>query len=287
MTFVDVIEEIKQILQFTLIDTEKTTISVQSILYLIILFVITRIVISLINRIFRKPGQNQKLTSSQSYILQKLSKYIIIIIAILIGLESLGLELTFFLAGSAALFVGIGLGIQDVFKDVIAGFILLFGKAIKVGDVIEVEGVVGRVTDIDFRVSKIITRDDIDLLIPNNKLISDNVINWSYNNELTRFSLGVGVAYGSDTGSVKRILLAEAKKHSGISKSKEPFVRFEDFGDSSLDFRLFFWSEQTFRIENILSDLRFSVDQEFRKNNVTIPFPQRDVHFKNSPGKIS
>lgn len=287
MTFVDVIEEIKQILQFTLIDTEKTTISVQSILYLIILFVITRIVISLINRIFHKPGQNQKLTSSQSYILQKLSKYIIIIIAILIGLESLGLELTFFLAGSAALFVGIGLGIQDVFKDVIAGFILLFGKAIKVGDVIEVEGVVGRVTDIDFRVSKIITRDDIDLLIPNNKLISDNVINWSYNNELTRFSLGVGVAYGSDTGLVKRILLAEAKKHSGISKSKEPFVRFEDFGDSSLDFRLFFWSEQTFRIENILSDLRFSVDQEFRKNNVTIPFPQRDVHFKNSPGKIS
>lgn len=287
MTFVDVIEEIKQILQFTLIDTEKTTISVQSILYLIILFVITRIVISLINRIFHKPGQNQKLTSSQSYILQKLSKYIIIIIAILMGLESLGLELTFFLAGSAALFVGIGLGIQDVFKDVIAGFILLFGKAIKVGDVIEVEGVVGRVTDIDFRVSKIITRDDIDLLIPNNKLISDNVINWSYNNELTRFSLGVGVAYGSDTGLVKRILLAEAKKHSGISKSKEPFVRFEDFGDSSLDFRLFFWSEQTFRIENILSDLRFSVDQEFRKNNVTIPFPQRDVHFKNSPGKIT
>lgn len=287
MTIMDVLDKIKEILQFTLVDTEKTTITIQNLLYLVILVVITHITISLINRIFYKRKGGKYLTISQNFILKKLTKYIIVFTAMIIGLQSLGLELTFLLAGSAALFVGIGLGIQDVFKDIIAGFILLFGKAIKVGDIIEVEGVIGKVTDIDFRVSTIITRDDIDMLIPNNKLISDNVINWSYNNELTRFSLSVGVAYGSDTALVKQILLNEAKKHKNISQAKPPFVRFINFGNSSLDFQLFFWSENTFRIENILSDLRFSIDKEFRKNNVTIPFPQRDLHFKNSPGNIS
>jgi small-conductance mechanosensitive channel len=132
-------------------------------------------------------------------------------------------------------------------------------------------------------VSTIVTRDDIDMLIPNSMLISDKLINWSYNNELTRSSLAVSVAYGSDTDLVKRILLNEANKHPDIVKEeKQPFVRFADFGNSSLDFQLFFWSENIFRIENTLSDLRFAIDSAFRKNNVTIPFPQRDVHIKES-----
>ncbi len=184
------------------------------------------------------------------------------------------------MASSAALFVGIGLGIQDVFKDVISGFVLLFGKTIKVGDVVEVEGIIGRVTDIDFRVSRVVTRDDIDMLIPNSKLVSEKVINWSFNNELTRFHVKIGVAYGSDVERIRDILISVAQNHPAITKSKKPFVRFTDFGESSLDFQLFFWSEQTFRIENILSDLRFDIDKEFKKNNITIPFPQRDIHMK-------
>jgi small-conductance mechanosensitive channel len=282
MTYEEVLDVINSILDFTILSTENTTINLRSILYLVVLFVITRLILSLIKRFFRKNKNVATITGSQNYILQKITQYIIIIAAIMIALESVGLELTFLLAGSAALFVGIGLGIQDVFKDVIAGFILLFGKAIKVGDVIEIEGVVGRVTDIDFRVSKIVTRDDIDMLIPNAKLINDKVINWSYNNELTRFSISVGVAYGSDTQLVKSILSKVAEQHPDVSKLKQPFVRFTDFGNSSLDFQLFFWSDKTFRIENILSDMRFDIDNQFRKNNVTIPFPQRDVHIKQS-----
>ncbi len=282
MTYEEVLDIINSILDFTILSTEKTTINLRSILYLVVLFVITRLILNLVKRFFRKNKNVASITGSQNYILQKITQYIIIIAAIMIALESVGLELTFLLAGSAALFVGIGLGIQDVFKDVIAGFILLFGKAIKVGDVIEIEGVVGRVTDIDFRVSKIVTRDDIDMLIPNAKLINDKVINWSYNNELTRFSISVGVAYGSDTQLVKSILTKVAEQHPDVSKLKQPFVRFTDFGNSSLDFQLFFWSDKTFRIENILSDMRFDIDNQFRKNNVTIPFPQRDVHIKQS-----
>lgn len=282
MTYEEVLDVINSILDFTILSTEKTTINLRSILYLVVLFVITRLILSLTKRFFRKNKNVSTITGNQNYILQKITQYIIIIAAIMIAMESVGLELTFLLAGSAALFVGIGLGIQDVFKDVISGFILLFGKAIKVGDVIEVEGIVGRVTDIDFRVSKIVTRDDIDMLIPNAKLINDKVINWSYNNELTRFSISVGVAYGSDTQLVKNILTKVAEQHPDVSKLKIPFVRFTDFGNSSLDFQLFFWSDKTFRIENILSDMRFEIDNQFRKNSVTIPFPQRDVYIKQS-----
>jgi len=282
MSYQELINAINEVLEFTIISSEKTTINLRSVLYLIILFIITKLILNLVKRFFRRNKNVTTISGSQNYILQKITHYIIVIAAILIALESIGLELTFFLAGSAALFVGIGLGIQDVFKDVISGFILLFGKAIKVNDVIEIEGMVGRVTDIDFRVSKIVTRDDIDMLIPNSKLINDMVINWSYNNELTRFSIAVGVAYGSDTQLVKKILTKVAEEHPDVSKTKAPFVRFTNFGNSSLDFQLFFWSDKTFRIENILSDLRFDIDNQFRKNNVTIPFPQRDVHIKNT-----
>lgn len=280
MNYEEIANKVNEVLDFIILNTEKTTINIKSILFLIVVFFATRLILNLVKRFFRQKENAQSLTSSQNYILQKITQYVIIIAAIIIALQSIGLELTFLLAGSAALFVGIGLGIQDVFKDVIAGFILLFGKAIKVGDVIEVEGVVGRVMDIDFRVSKIVNRDDIDMLVPNSKLISDNVINWSYNNKLTRFSISVGVAYGSDTQLVKKILLKVAKSHADVALIKDPFVRFTDFGNSSLDFQLFFWSEKTFRIENIFSDMRFEIDNQFRANNVTIPFPQRDVHIK-------
>jgi len=284
MTLNDIFDEISRVLQYEILNSENITLNLNDLLFLIIIFVVTRLVIALLKKIFVKPSDKKKLSYSQSYVVYKVIKYFLIVAAIFIGLESVGINLTFLLAGSAALFVGIGLGIQDVFKDVIAGFILLFGKAIKVGDVIEVEGVVGRVTDIDFRVSKIVTRDDIDMLIPNTKLTNDMVINWSFNNELTRFKLEVGVAYGSNVKLVRDILLKVAKEHPEVSKIKTPFVRFVDFGNSSLDFELFFWSENTFRIENILSDLRFDIDEQFRRNKVTIPFPQRDVHIRTQPG---
>jgi len=280
MTFEQLTDKIGEIMQYEILNSENITLNLNDLLFIIILFAITRVVIGLLRKIFVRPSNHKKLSYSQSYVLFKVIKYFLIVAAVFIGLESVGINLTFFVAGSAALFVGIGLGVQDVFKDVIAGFILLFGKAVKVGDVIEVEGIVGRVTDIDFRVSKIVTRDDIDMLIPNTKLTNDKVINWSFNNEMTRFKVEVGVAYGSDVKLVRNILLKVAQEHPEISKSKPPFVRFVDFGNSSLDFELFFWSENTFRIENILSDLRFEIDEQFRQNKVTIPFPQRDIHIR-------
>ena len=131
------------------------------------------------------------------------------------------------------------------------------------------------------RTSKIQTRDDFIIIVPNHKLISDNIINWSHLRTKTRFNIKVGVAYGSDTNLVKTILLKCAENRPEIASTPEAFVRFTDFGDSSLDFQLFFWTSETFSVEHIKSNLRFIIDQEFKTHGIRIPFPQRDVHFFN------
>jgi small-conductance mechanosensitive channel len=115
--------------------------------------------------------------------------------------------------------------------------------------------------------------------VPNHRLISNNIINWTHMESRTRFRVDVGVAYGSDTSLVEKTLLDCANDHPDIALTPKPFVRFVNFGDSSLDFQLYFWTEKTFGVENIKSSLRFRIDNAFTKNNIRIPFPQRDVHF--------
>jgi small-conductance mechanosensitive channel len=116
------------------------------------------------------------------------------------------------------------------------------------------------------------------MIIPNSQFISHEVINWSHIESKTRFSVGVGVAYGSDVQLVKNVLLECAGDYKRISAKPKPFVRFQDFGDSSLDFSLYFWTGHTFEVENIKSDIRFMIEEKFRDNDIQIPFPQRDVH---------
>jgi small-conductance mechanosensitive channel len=187
------------------------------------------------------------------------------------------------IAGSAALLVGIGLGIQQIFNDIASGLFILFERNLKVNDVVQIEeNIIGRVLSIGLRTSKLETRDNIIMIIPNSKFISDNVINWSHIEVKTRFKVEIGVAYGSDVELVKNVLLECAKQHKDITNKPQPFVRFNDFGDSSLDFQLFFWTRKAFRVENIKSDLRFQIDIEFRKNDIIIPFPQTDVHLKKN-----
>ena len=135
------------------------------------------------------------------------------------------------------------------------------------------------VKEIGLRTSVVETRDNISLLIPNSKLTNEALINWSHNEKKTRFDVKVGVAYGSDIQLVKKLLLDCAAKHTSVVDSPKPIVRFTNFGDSSLDFELLFWTLNTFRVEDTKSDLRFLIDAAFRENGVTIPFPQRDVHF--------
>ena len=272
---------LRDILDIKLFETEKLAVTISDILIVILILVITKTVIELIKRLFRKQTARKNIDVGKSHAILQLLRYILWITAIVACLDIIGINITIFLAGSAALLVGLGLGLQHVFQDFIAGIILLFEGSIKVGDIVEIEEqTVGRVKEIGLRTSKIETRNNIIMIIPNSKFITDNVINWSHIEKKSRFSVSVGVAYGSDVELVRDVLISCANEHNEVSKKPSAFVKFEDFGESSLDFELYFWTSNNFGVEIIKSDLRFMIDKKFRENGIQIPFPQRDLHIK-------
>ncbi|MBK9283976.1 MAG: mechanosensitive ion channel [Sphingobacteriaceae bacterium] len=217
---------------------------------------------------------------AKKYSIYTLLKYVILVIASIVSLRLIGFDLSILMAGSAALLVGLGLGIQNLFSDYISGIIILIDSSVKVGDVIEINGMICTVQEIQLRTTKVLTRDDKNIILPNTDLTRNQLINWSHSKSFARFEIAVGVDYGSDVLLVMEILKKVAINHPKTNKHPEPFVRFQNFGESSLDFLLFFWSEELFRIENIKSDMRIQIFKEFKKNNISIPFPQRVIHSK-------
>lgn len=216
--------------------------------------------------------------------LYQLVRYMVWVIVISLIITILGFDVTILIAGSAALLVGIGFGLQSIFSDLISGLFMLFERKVKVGDVMEVDNIVGRVVAINLRTSELLTRDGYNIIVPNHKFITENVVNWSHNTYDRRFEVQVGVSYSSDVELVTRVLLECAMSQKEIIKENDhrPIVRFQDFGDSSLVFILMFWTGDIFPVEQIKSELRYKICKAFRENNVTIPFPQRDVHIFNT-----
>ncbi len=271
--------KLKELFTYRLVRTDNIEITLLSLAFAILIILITSILLKLIKKGLMRYGSRGKIDGGSLVSIYQIIKYLIWIFSIAIILDTLGFKLNILLASSAALLVGLGLGIQQIFNDYVSGLLILFEQNIKVGDVMEIENqMIGRVIKIGLRTSKLKTRDDIIIVIPNSKLVSENTINWSDVDGRTRFKVDVGVAYGSDTRLVKEVLLHCATQISSISQEPKPFVRFLDFGDSSLDFQLFFWIDEPFYVESTKSDLRFLIDDEFRNNNIQIPFPQRDLH---------
>lgn len=272
---------VKDILNYSLIDAKDFNVTVYELVFVLFIVIVTSLVIRLLKKVLRKRESNKFLDEGRSHTILQIVKYILWILAILIALQTIGVKLTLLLAGSAALLVGLGLGLQQIFQDIMSGITILFEGILKVGDVVEIEdNIIGKVIEIGLRTSKIETRDDIIMIIPNSKFVADNVINWSHIEKKTRFSVDVGVAYGSDVEKVTNLLLECASSQKKVSGQPKPFVRFKDFGESSLDFQLFFWTTETFSVEDIKSNLRYKIDKAFRENAVQIPFPQRDIHIK-------
>ncbi len=276
--------ELYKTLDVTIFHYNDVVFKTHHILGIVILFFIARGVLRLTKRIIDKRLTNV-IDRGRAKAMYQLFSYVVFVIFLLIALEFVGVKITILLAGSAALLVGLGLGIQSLFNDFVSGILLLFEGTISVGDIVEVGGLVGQVKNIYLRTSEIETRSRIIIIVPNHKLVSENVINWSHNRDITRFEVNVGVAYGSDVQLVKKLLEEAANEHDKVSKIPEPVARFINFGDSSLDFELLFFTKNMFIIEFIKSDLRFAIDKKFRENKVTIPFPQRDVHIYNTESK--
>ena len=275
---------LNEFLNHIIVATKDFDITVYELLTVLLILFITYIFIRILQRIIHRREKIKLFDSGRSHAILQIIKYILWITAIVVSLQTLGIKLTLLLAGSAAILVGLGLGLQQIFQDIMSGIAILFEGTLKVGDIVEIQDdIVGRVIEIGLRTSKIETRDNIMMVVPNSKFVTDIVINWSHMEKRTRFHVNVGVAYGSDVEKVTRILLDCADRHEKISKTTKPFVRFKDFGDSSLDFQLFFWTTETFQVENIKSEIRYEINALFKEQGVQIPFPQRDVHIKSEP----
>lgn len=269
----------KELLEYPIYKTKDVDITLFHLFEVILILLVAWFLIWLISKLIKKTANRKNVEVGKAHAILQLAKYVLWIFAIILSLDTIGVKITLLLAGSAALLVGLGLGLQQLFQDFVSGIVLLFEGTIKVGDVVEIQdGVVGIVKEIGLRTSKIETRNNIILIVPNSRFMNDNVINWSHLDKKSRFYVNVGVAYGSNVSLVKDILIDCANIHNEVARSPKPFVMFADFGQSSLDFKLFFWTNNNFGVEIIKSDLRYMIDQKFRENKVQIPFPQRDVH---------
>jgi small-conductance mechanosensitive channel len=258
---------------------------VMHIFILAVLFFISKIAVNLLNVYLDRLAQRKKeLDEGSKYIYLQLARYFIYIIAIFIFLKSLEVELTALITAFAGLFIAFAFGLQDLFKDLVSGFVLLFEGAIRVGDIIEIkegsgaEPLVAKVLRINLRTTKIETRDSNIYIIPNSRLTQEYVENWNFGSTLTRFKIPVRIAFGSDTELAKKLLIQAALSHPKVKKNKDIFVRLLNFGDNGLELDLVFYADQNWRIEIVKSEIRFEIDRLFREYGVIIPYPQRVLH---------
>lgn len=269
-------EKLRDFFNYSFAFGNEIHITVKAILIVILTLFMASLVIRLLKKLItRKLPEDDKLkfVSLFSYV-----KWFVYVVIFLMTLHNMGINVTAIFATSAALLIGIGLALQTFFQDIISGIFILVDQSVHVGDIIELDGKVGRVVEIRLRTTRAVTFDNKVLVIPNHLYLTNTLFNWTENGTATRESITVGVAYGSDTVLVKELLLVVAKENKDVYNHPEPTVFFTDFGESSLDFKLVFTLNDSFKAAIPKSDIRFAIDKKFREHNISIPFPQRDIH---------
>ena len=261
--------------------SKDISISVRDVIIVITVVFITTLILRVVLRIItRNLPEDDK---GKFNVVFGYFRWLVYLLILLITLDAVGVDVTAVFAASAALMIGVGLALQTLFKDIISGVFILVDQTVHVGDIIEMDGKVGRVEEIKLRTTRAVTLDNKVLVIPNHLYLENSLYNWTQNGTTTREHVEVGVAYGSDVQLVKKLLIQAASTHPDVLSEPEVSVQFRNFGESSLDFRVIFTLADSFNANNPRSDIRFEIDRLFRENNITIPFPQRDVHIIQRP----
>jgi potassium efflux system protein len=214
--------------------------------------------------------------------IRTISQYIIVSAGILATLSSLGIDLSSLAIIGAGLSVGIGFGLQELVANFISGILLLFEQSIRPGDVIEINNKVGRVEKLRIRSTTVRTNDNVEMIVPNQALLTSSVTTYTHSDRSVRIHIPVGVSYRSDPVEVRQILLGAARRHGLVRSNPPPIVFFEGYGDSSVDFSLALWIDDFMNMRRVSSDVRFIIWEELAKRGIEIPFPQRDLHLRSS-----
>jgi len=246
-------------------------------------FISSKIRKVLVKKIF--PRYDLDIGVSQS--MATIVRYVLIIIGLIIIFQTTGIDLSALGLLVGALGVGIGFGLQSITNNFISGLIILFERPIKVGDRIEVADLAGNIIDISARATTIITNDNIAVIVPNSDFINNRVINWSHNNKQVRLNFPVGVSYNEDPERIKKLLMEVANANPGILSSPKPYILFDGYGDSSLNFLVMVWTSEYIDQPRILrSELYYEIFAKFKEHNIEIPFPQQDIHLKSGFEKL-
>lgn len=268
------------------------TLTVGQLISSVVIFLITLVVSKVIQRALQRLSKpNRVISPAQLYIVGRFVHYIILLVGIFLAVSMLGIDLSKLALVASALGIGVGLGLQGIVNNFVSGLVVLLEKSLKVGDFVELSsGVFGEIKEIHMRLTVIRTNDNVDILVPNAELINGMVTNWTLEDNIRRFRIPFGVAYGSDKELVRKAVLDAANSVSYTLRTPNhtPSVWMTGFGDSSLNFVLCVWvsAEQVKRPSALTSDYLWAIDDELRKHRIEIPFPQRDLHLRSCQTEI-
>jgi small-conductance mechanosensitive channel len=277
---------IEKILDYELFKVNNFDLTVGKIVIILLIILFTKLLVKRIKKIIFNSDRFKEYDKGNLYSLTQIITYVIWLFAIIVILDTIGLHITAIITGSAALLVGAGFGLKQTFNDFFSGIILLLEGVTRVGDIIEVDGEVLKIKKIGLRTSEAINRDNIVVIVPNSKITTDKVINWTHHSKVIRFRISVGISYGSDVDLALKLLIDIANNHPNTIQKKQTDARFKDFGDSTLNLELLFYSVNAFRIEKDKSEMRLEINKQFNKNGIEIAFPQLDVHLDYKDKKV-
>jgi small-conductance mechanosensitive channel len=276
-----VTDKVKNIwdLELWVIDEHGVTVKklAMALITLIIGFIfVKRIILFWIRGLLARIHMKETTTAA----VEKIANYFIVFLIVLFALRVVNIPLTLFTFLGGAVAIGVGFGAQNLINNFISGFIIMAEQPIKIGDLIEIEGNFAMVEEIGARCTRIRTGGNVQILVPNSSFLEKNIINWTHSDKEVRAQVTIGAIYGSPVREVERIMLQVADEHKRVRKAPKPFVLFNDFGDNALIFDLYFWISMNRIMDRriIESDIRFHIDELFRKAGIVIAFPQRDVH---------
>ena len=273
------IQRIWRFITYRFVDSENMKVSLARLVTGILLLGLALYLSGRISAfIERRIAKGQHLDPGLRYTIARLFRYLLVTFGVLFVLQqSFDLDLTSLAVIFTALSVGIGFGLQYIAADIASGFILLFERPIRIGDRITIGEDEGDVQSINLRTTIVTTNDRISIIVPNSRLVSQRVINWSYGDPRARISIPVGVAYNADVDLVTETLILAAEGIENVLTDPAPKVQFLKFGDYSLDFRLLVWTRQPRRHPQIKSDINYQIEKLFRERGIEIPYPVQDL----------
>lgn len=274
-------ENVKVFLSYPLLTVSGGTVTPASVGVGVLVFVSFVFVAGFLTRQIRRLLEVRGFSHGAQFAVAKIIRYAMIALGAMIATESMGIRLDALLAASTVLAVGIGFGMQNITQNFISGLILLIEQPVRKGDFIKAGDTVGVIDDIGLRATRVVTRDEVTIIVPNSMLITERVTNHSQPTLKVRIVIKVGVAYGSDVPKVRETLLRVTEADTHVLHDPPPEVRLEDFADSALLFSLLVWIPDARLDLRVASDLRFEIEEAFRKENIEIPFPQQDIHVRS------